>query len=89
MSSSRVCRFTLAETVLRYSAQFEFLDVSTDNVPGQVGSPISLILDSCSSSDVRVCVCMWGGSGGLPLAKNSWIGQLAWLPAHARMQEWF
>ena len=34
MSSSRLCRFAMAETVLHQSAQFGFLDVSAGHILG-------------------------------------------------------
>lgn len=55
VSSSRLGRFALKETVLHQSAQSEILDLSAGNVLQQVGLLLgsTFVGDKCSSYEVR------------------------------------
>lgn len=68
VSSSRLSRFMLSETIFHQLVQLGFLDVSAGKVPGQVGTAIGMYFSARQLPKLRV----YGG------IKFQWLSIIVW-----------
>lgn len=94
VSSSGLCRFALAEIVLKQSAQFVFLDVSAANVLGHMGPAIRVYFCETTVQALRsgvggaTCCQQLCRTAGLVPCQSEPVGWTLLLPEFSHQTYW-